>query len=155
MDPYEAKLNQWLTERKISDFEHLRFSKSCHTVTEAAEAANANPDNFIKSICMKVDEERLIVAIVKGETRASTKRVSKILNAASVRLATPKEILEETGYPVGGTPPLGFDAEFLIDPHVMKKEAVFAGGGSTQSLLFISTQALQQANHGRIARIRK
>lgn len=148
-------MNQWLSEKRILKFEHLRFHKSCHTVTEAAEAANANPDSFIKSICMKLENGRLVVAIVKGESRASTKRVAKIMNAPTARLATVKEILEETGYPVGGTPPLGFDAEFLIDPHVMEKEAVFAGGGSTQSLLFISTRALQQANHGRIARIRK
>lgn len=161
MDQYAVKLKQFL-EKECVPAEHILFDESCHSVAAAAEAANSDPDNFIKSICLKLVRPQgeegpaggLVVAIVKGENRASTKRVAKVMKA-SVRLATPEEISEETGYPVGGTPPLGFDAEFLIDPRVMEKEAVFGGGGSTKALIYLSTQALKQANNGRIVRIRK
>ncbi|MHA2231254.1 MAG: aminoacyl-tRNA deacylase [Candidatus Hodarchaeales archaeon] len=162
MDQYAIKLKQFL-EKECVPAEHILFDKSCHSVAAAAEAANSDPDDFIKSICLKLESHQsqeesfggLVVAIVKGADRASTKRVAKVMKAISARLATPEEILEETGYPVGGTPPLGFDAEFLIDPRVIEKEAVFGGGGSTKALIYLSTQALKQANNGRIVRIRK
>jgi Cys-tRNA(Pro)/Cys-tRNA(Cys) deacylase len=154
MDEYETKLDSWLVANEVAA-EQLFFKKSCHSVAAAAEAANADPDHFIKSICLKLDTGTLIVAIVKGEDRVSTKRVAKVMGSSEARLATPNEILEETGFPVGGTPPFGFKATFLIDPRVMEKDVVFAGGGSTKSLLHLKTKALQQANNGRTVRIRK
>jgi prolyl-tRNA editing enzyme YbaK/EbsC (Cys-tRNA(Pro) deacylase) len=95
------------------------------------------------------------VAIVKGEDRASTSNVGKILGIERPRTATPKEILEMTGYPCGGTPSFGYNATFLIDERVMEKEVVYTGGGSENSLVKIATKELQKANNGKIAKIRK
>jgi len=70
-------------------------------------------------------------------------------------VATPEQALEKTGYPVGGTPPFGYEAIFLIDDKVMEKDVVYAGGGTPNALVKISTKELQKANGGEIARIRK
>jgi len=135
--------------------EHLTFTQSCHSVQEAAQAVNALPKDFIKSICMVDCEGSMIVAIVTGAHKASTSRVAKALDIARPRIATPEEIAEKTGYPVGGVPPFGFDAVFLIDPEVMEKDLVYGGGGSDHSLVKVSPQELQNANHGRVVRVRK
>ena len=75
---------------------------------------------FVKSICL-ISQDNLIVAIVKGEDRVSIRRVAEALNIAKPRMATPHEILEKTGYPCGGTPPLGFEAVFLIDSQDLRE----------------------------------
>src|SRR3989338_4027201 len=129
MSQYEEKLKRFMQENCIHG-EHLFFSQSCHTVEEAARAANANPHDFVKSICMIDARNNLIVAIVKGEDRASTSKVEKTLNIQKIRISTPDEILQKTGYPCGGTPAFGYDAKFLIDERVMEKEIIYAGGGS-------------------------
>ncbi|MFQ5981696.1 MAG: hypothetical protein ACE5OZ_26425, partial [Candidatus Heimdallarchaeota archaeon] len=54
MDQYAIKLKQFL-EREGVAAEHILFDKSCHSVAAAAEAANADPDDFIKSICLKLE----------------------------------------------------------------------------------------------------
>lgn len=97
----------------------------------------------------------LIVAIVKGEDRASTSRVSKALNIARPRLATENEVLEGTGYPAGGVPSFGYRAEFLIDPRVTELTYVFTGGGSPNSLVKITVEDLLKVNKGIVVRIRK
>lgn len=154
MDYYENKLITYLKENN-SDAELLIFDKSCHSVEEAANTAKVDPTNFIKSICMIDLKEDLIVAIVKGEDQASTSRVSKSLNIDRPRIATPKEMLEKTGYPCGGTPPFGYKAIFLIDPKVMQKEIVYGGGGSECALIKVKTLELQRLNNGITIRVSK
>ncbi|VVB98522.1 Aminoacyl-tRNA editing domain protein [uncultured archaeon] len=154
MKLYEEKLKRFIAENGI-DAEHLSFQQSCHSVEEAALAVNAKPEDFVKNICMIGPDGRLIVAIVKGEDRASTSRVAQALKIERPRIATPEEMLERTGYPCGGTPSFGYAAEFLIDQRVLEKENVYSGGGSENSLVRIPTKELQRVNNGTIARVRK
>ncbi|MHC1731966.1 MAG: aminoacyl-tRNA deacylase [Bacteroidales bacterium] len=137
------------------DADQVIFDDICHSVEEAAAAANASPKDFVKSICMINKDENLIVAIVKGENRASTSRVAKALNIEIPRLATPEEILNKTGYICGGVPAFGYEAIFLIDPKVMETEFVYTGGGSPYSLTKISTKVLHEINKGQIVRVSK
>lgn len=154
MNIYEEKVKEYLRANSIQA-EQLNFNESCHSVEEAAKAVNASVADFIKSICLIDSEDSLIVAIVKGEDRVSTGRVATTMNITKPRMATPQEILERTGYPCGGTPPIGFQATFLIDTKVMERETIYAGGGSENSLLRISTKDLLKANKGQIVKIRR
>jgi Cys-tRNA(Pro)/Cys-tRNA(Cys) deacylase len=154
MREYEEKLKRIIEERGI-DAEHLSFDKYCRSVAEAARTVGAEPEDFVKSICMVDGDGGVIVAIVKGEDRASTSRVAKALGTERPRVASPDKILGLTGFPVGGTPGFGFDARFLVDPRVLEKDRVYLGGGSERSLVRMSTRELVRANGGRVARVRK
>jgi Cys-tRNA(Pro)/Cys-tRNA(Cys) deacylase len=151
---YEEKLKAFMKEKGI-DGDHLTFSRSCHSVAEAAAAAGVTPEDFVKSICMVDGEGRLIVGIVKGEDRASTSRVSKALNVSAVRTATPDEVFKKTGYPCGGTPSFGYPARFFVDPRVMEMEFVYMGGGSETSLVKIRPFEIVKGNGGEVLRIRR
>lgn len=154
MNEYEVRLKNYIQNNNI-EAEHLSFDQSCHSVEEAAQAVNARPEDFVKNICMVDGAGNLIVAIVKGENQASASRVGKALHTAGVRMATPDEILERTGYPCGGTPSFGFEATFLVDQRVPETEIVYTGGGSTTSLVKIASQELIRANHAQVVRIRR
>ena len=154
MNTYEQRLRAYLEEQHILA-EHLSLDQPCHSVAEAARAVNASPEELVKNICLVDSDGRLITAIVKGEDRVSVSRIAKTLQREGLRLATPAEILEKTGYPSGGTPSFGYQALFLIDPKVMERELVFTGGGSETSLVKISTQELVRANQGTLLRIRQ
>lgn len=154
MHEFEEKIKQYMVENNI-DAEQYIYENTCHSVQEAASAANVSLEDFVKNICLIDNNGSLIVAIVKGEDRASTSRVAKALNIEVPRLAAPEEILGKTGYICGGVPSFGYKATFLIDPKVMEKDFVYTGGGSPYSLIKISTRVLQQINGGRIVRVRK
>ncbi|MFE6707644.1 aminoacyl-tRNA deacylase [Bacillus thuringiensis] len=154
MSPYDLKIKEYLNQTKINA-EHLILNESCHSVEEAAKAVNAYKEEFVKNICMMDQNGDLIVAIVKGEDRASTSRISKALDIARPRLATENEVLEGTGYPAGGVPSFGYRAKFLIDPRVTELTYVFTGGGSPNSLVKITVEDLLKVNNGLVVRIRK
>ncbi|MDD5014436.1 MAG: YbaK/EbsC family protein [Atribacterota bacterium] len=154
MDSYEEKIKKYIKDNNIKA-EHLSFETSCHSVEEAVQAVNTSAEDFVKNICLIDKEENLIVAIVKGEDRASTKKIGKALGIEGPRKASPQEILEKTGFICGGVPSFGYLATFLIDPKVMEKEVVYSGGGSEKSLIKIFPQELLKANQGQVIKIRK
>ena len=154
MNSSEQRLQAYLQEQQIQA-EHLSFDQPCHSVAEAARAVNASPEELVKNICLLDSDGQLITAIVKGEDRVSISRIARTLQKEGLRLATPAEALEKTGYPIGGTPSFGYQATFLIDLKVMEREIVFTGGGSETSLIKMRTEELVRANRGTILRIRK
>jgi len=154
MGEFGEKLKKYTEENSIHA-EYLSFEQSCHSVKEAAKAAGAEREDFVKNICMVDATGGIIVAIVKGEDRASTSRAAKALGIEKPRIAEPAEILKKTGYPCGGVPSFGFEAKFLIDPRVMEKEIVISSGGSEKSLIRISPKEIQRASNGRVERVRK
>jgi len=154
MREHEERLRAIIEERSI-DAEHLSLDHSCHSVAEAARTVGAEPEDFVKSICMVDRDGNAVVAIVKGEDRASTSRVAKALGIERPRVASPDEILELTGFPVGGIPDFGFDAIFLVDPRVLEKETAYLGGGSECSLVRMPIHELVRVNGGTVVRVRK
>jgi len=97
MHKYEEKIKKYMKEKNIKA-EHLSFKTSCHSVNEAARTVNASPEDFVKNICLMDAEQNLIVAIVKGEDRVSTKKVGRALGIERPKTANPQEILDKTGY---------------------------------------------------------
>src|SRR2546430_7695842 len=104
MNIYEQRLSAYIQEQ-YSQAEHLSFDQPCHSVAEAARAVDASPEELVKNICLLDSDGQLITAIVKGEDRVSVSRIAKALQREGLRLATPAEILEKTGYPCGERPP--------------------------------------------------
>lgn len=152
MDPYALRLRAWIQARGVAA-EHLVFDRSTRSVADASAAAGVPVDAFVKSICKRSSGGDLVVAVVKGEDRASTSRVGRVVGAP-VRLASPEEVLALSGYPVGGTPPFGFEARFLVDERVAAREVVYAGGGSDRALVRVLPGELLRANGGVVARVR-
>ncbi len=151
---YEEKLKDFIRRSRITA-EHLSFEVSCHSVAEAARAAGVQPTDFVKNICLVGPEGQLIVAIVKGEDRASASRSAKAAGLTEARIATEQEILAKTGFICGGTPSFGFEAIFLVDPRVMDCREVYTGGGSEYSLVKVSPAELVRANEAQVTRIRR
>jgi Cys-tRNA(Pro)/Cys-tRNA(Cys) deacylase len=151
---YEDRFKAFMKASGI-DGDHLSFTRSCHSVAEAADAAGVTPEDFVKSICMIDEKGGLIVAIVKGEDRASASRVARALGRSMVRIATSVEVFDKTGYPCGGTPSFGYAATFLVDPRVTEMEFVYMGGGSETSLVKIRPSEILRANGAAVLRIRR
>ena len=151
---FEAKLKRFILDNGVLA-EHMHFDQSCQSVDEAAKAANAARDSFVKNVCMIDENGNVLVCIVKGEDRVSKAHVSRLLQIEKPRMMNAGEVLEKTGYPAGGTPSFGYKASFLVDERVMEKDFVLSGGGSENSLVRISPKELLNANSGLVAKIRE
>jgi len=155
VDPYEARLKMAIA-RNGWQVEHLTFDQSTHSVAEATQAVGASPHDLVKNICLITPRGQLVVAIVNGDDRVSPANVASALGLDGLpRLATADEILERTGYPMGGTPSFGYEALFVMDEHTFDRPLVYTGGGSPNALVRGNPHEFQRANGGLTAAIRK
>jgi len=152
-EDYIKKISVFIEENDV-DCELRVFEGSCHSVQEACLMTNATPEEFIKSVCF-ISKDDLIVGIVKGNNRASSKRIGKLLERNDVRMADADEVLLKAGFPIGGVPPIGYSAIFFIDDRVIEDDMVWAGGGTDRSLIKISPNEIKRITSGKVNRIRK
>ena len=123
---------------------------------EAAEATGVNKNDVVKSLVFLSNSGEVIIAILRGDTKLDERKLAATINASGVTKATPNKILQETGYLVGGVPPIGHKKPIstIIDKKVLEKEIVYAGGGSENHLLRISPLDIVRVQNAVVADIK-
>ena len=109
------------------------------TVDAAAVAMGVAPEQIFKSILFQAGDGRCVLVIACGNERVNLARVEAATGLARLRLAKPGVVLAVTGYPAGGTPPIGHReaVPVLMDVRVAAQEWGYAGGGRPELLVRI------------------
>lgn len=133
--------------------EMLHLDALTPTVEMAAQAVGTAPDNIVKSILFLVGDEP-VLTITCGQAYVERRQVASLYGVGrkKVKLASPEEVLRETGYPVGAMPPFGHRQPLptLIDRRVLERLEVYAGGGADDTLLRISPQVILRVTQARV-----
>jgi len=116
----------------------IEFDEPVRTVEEASRKVSA--DRIIKSIVLIGSDKKPILAILPARSRISYKKIKTLLKVKDVRLAQPDEVLEHSGYPIGGVPPFNKINRILIDPTVQRNARSIAGGGDPDKLVEVETR---------------
>ena len=132
--------------------EIINVGKPVKTVTQAVKATKASPRQIIKSIVL-ISEKGPILAIVDGESKVSLEKIKQ--HFGEVRLATPEEVKEVTGFEVGGVSPVGIGIKTIVDPRVLENEFVIGGGGRIDKLCKLSPKKIVEYQKAEIIEIRE
>ena len=116
----------------------IEFDMPVRTVEEAERKVSA--DRIIKSIVLVGSDKKPILAILPAKNKISYKKIKTLLKVKDVRLAQPDEVLEHSGYPVGGVPPFNKISRILLDPTVQRNARSIAGGGDPDKLVEFETR---------------
>ena len=120
---YSETLKKLGIENKI--FEHPHLEKASEVVANLGYTI----DDSAATLIMKADDN--FVAIIRRDvTKISFKKIKKILNASSLRIANPEEFSKLTGLRVGTARFYVKNVKTLIDKKVFEKEFVLGGTGS-------------------------
>ncbi|WP_355659478.1 Cys-tRNA(Pro) deacylase [Halomonas salifodinae] len=74
---------------------------------EAAEALGLSPESVFKTLLARLDDGRLVVALVAVAQQLDLKALARAAGAKKAQMADPEEAQRATGYVVGGISPLG------------------------------------------------
>jgi Ala-tRNA(Pro) deacylase len=108
------------------------------TSQEAAAARGTKLEQGAKSLVLHVDKERYILAVIAATEQADFHKLRDHLEARKVRLATPEEVLKQTGCTIGSVPPFGnlLGLSVYVDPSLGENEIIaFNPGSHTHSIL--------------------
>lgn len=156
MSDFSDKIKRWIEDNDV-DAEMLSFSERVYTVGEAVTVSGYPVERFTKSIVMVTSDERLVIALVPADARASTERVRKVLGLTDrPRIVTAEESERYLGQQLGGNSPLNApNATILIDPKVLERDWILTGGGDDRNLVKIPVAELKRVVTYREARVRK
>jgi prolyl-tRNA editing enzyme YbaK/EbsC (Cys-tRNA(Pro) deacylase) len=123
------------------------------TAAAAAQAVGAPQGSIVKSLIFLADGAPLLV-LVAGDQRADTKRLRATLGLSKrrLRIAQPSEVLEQTGFEVGGVPPVGHPnpVRTLIDRTLSRFDTVWAAAGNAHAVFPIAYEQLVLITQGEV-----
>jgi len=111
------------------------------TVDAAAAAMKVRPEQIFKSILFQARDGQCVMVVACGNGRVDLERVRAIMGLEKLKLAKPDVVFAKTGYPAGGTPPVGHREKFpvIVDTRVAAQEWGYAGGGQPELLVRINS----------------
>jgi len=125
------------------------------TVEAAASAMGVEPSRILKSILFQSAAGACVMAIASGRARVDAKRLAALAGLSRVRLAPPEVVLAMTGYPAGGTPPIGHRSRFpvFLDARAAAQDWAWGGGGREELLVRVTPQLIVQLTGAQVERV--
>lgn len=98
-----------------------------------------------------------LAALIPGDRKVDYNKLKKVAGSSSLRLASPDEVRELTGYLLGYTPPVAWlgDLPAYIDIQALKEDVVYAGSGEAHTILKIRSYDLVRAADAEVVDIIK
>lgn len=111
------------------------------------------PEQMIKAlVCIPLDcdqymANKAILAMVSGPDRLDLEKLARALGHERVVLADQVTAEKLSGYPRGGTPPIGHAKRLRIvmDSVLAKQDVLFGGGGDVAKILKIPPKEIRRA----------
>lgn len=125
------------------------------TVPDAAAALGVAEEQILKSLLFQSPDGRVVLAVACGPTRIDRAKLADAAGVERLKMAPADVVLERTGYPAGGTPPVGHiqALDVVIDSRVMALTFAFGGGGRIDALLRITPAEIQRVTGAKVADI--
>jgi len=128
---------------------------STRTAAAAAAALNCTVGQIVKSLIFKTRETgRGVLILASGSNRVDEKRVGLEIGE-SIERADPEFVRGQTGYAIGGVPPVGHAHAMitLIDPDLLQYAVVYAAGGTPHAIFPIDPRELERISGGKVTRV--
>ena len=126
------------------------FPDGTPTAEAAAREIGCGTDEIVKTLVF-VTERGFVLALVPGDRRADEALVAEAAGAAEIRVATPAEVLEATGYEVGAVAPFPLPRvqEVLMERTLLQHSKVWFGAGTPAHLAALAPGELQRITGAR------
>ncbi|HVT16938.1 MAG TPA: YbaK/EbsC family protein [Thermoanaerobaculia bacterium] len=127
---------------------------STRTAAEAAAAIGTTLGQIAKSLVFLAGDE-LVMVIASGAHRVSIAKLGERLGRP-VRRADPESVKRRTGFPIGGTPPIGHHVPLrtLIDRELEQFPEIWAAAGTPHAVFRTTAGELLRITGGELADVK-
>ena len=136
-------------------FEVLEFEESTRTAADAAAAIGCTVAQIAKSMIFRAAEsDRPVLVITSGSVRVDANKLASLLGEG-VKRASPEFVRDNTGYAIGGVPPVAHRVEpiVLIDENLFNLECLWAAAGTPNAVFRLLPDDLSRLTAGVVADI--
>lgn len=104
----------------------------------------------VPTLIMRADG-RFLAIVIRGDTRADFRKIKKLLGVRDLRMATPNELTELTGLPLGTARVYTRGVQTIIDTQVLEKEYLAGGSGRFDCSIRVRTSHLTKIPNSMVA----
>ncbi len=121
----------------------IELDQNTSTAPLAAQALGLEVGQIAKSILFKTKNDQYLMVVSAGDVKMDSKAIKETVGQR-VRMASPEEVLEVTGFHIGGVCPFALPSQLPIylDESLLRYELVYAAAGTANTALPISFQEL-------------
>ena len=132
--------------------EIVKLADSARTAQLAADAIGTELGSIVKSLVFLVDGKPVLV-LVAGDRRANPAKLKQLLGARRAMIADADRVMQETGFAIGGVPPVGHLGPLptCIDSSLGRFDTVYAAAGHPHAVFPIPYEALIRVTNGQVA----
>jgi prolyl-tRNA editing enzyme YbaK/EbsC (Cys-tRNA(Pro) deacylase) len=133
------------------EIDTVTLQKSARTAQLAADALGTALGSIVKSLLFLADGKPVLV-LVAGDRRADPTKLKKLLGTRRVMIADAERVKQETGFSIGGVPPVGHEQPLptWIDSSLARFETVYAAAGHPHTIFPIPFEALVRITNGHV-----
>ena len=135
----------------------VELPDSTRTAVEAAQAIGTTVAQIVKSLVFRGQSSgKAILIEASGINRVNEKAVAAILGE-SIGKADADFVREQTGYAIGGIPPLGHAHEMgavLIDEDLLQYQELWAAAGTPHAVFRLTPDELIKIAGGKVVSIK-
>jgi Cys-tRNA(Pro) deacylase len=151
---YIGLLDEYLRSSGI-DYEFLKPGKPMPTVPLAAAAIGVDEAQILKTLLFEEKDGNVVLVVASGPLPVDPAKLAAASGLDQPRLARATKVLQLTGFPAGGVPPVGHTTSIrtLIDDRVMQLDVAYGGGGHEDVLLRIRPADILKLTNGEIVSV--
>ena len=138
------------------NFEVRELPNSTRTAADAAAAVGCSVAEIAKSLVFKAKASgRAVLVITSGGNRVDTKKLAALLGE-KIGKADADFVRQQTGFAIGGVPPLGHAAPLTtyIDADLLLLDTIWAAAGTPNALFTLPSKALEALTGGTVADVK-
>jgi Cys-tRNA(Pro) deacylase len=130
------------------DEEVVEFGASTATAGDAAAAVGCELGQIVKTLFFLADG-RPTVVLAAGDRQVDTAKLAPLLGVGrkKLKMGTPDEVLEKTGYALGGVSPFGLPERYdvVADSSLQRFDRVWTAAGTPSAVVGVAVDALVTA----------
>ena len=134
----------------VAEYEHLEKGAKF-----AAQALGMPLEKTIKTLVVDLGRKGHILALMPGDRKLSSKKLSRIHSVKQVEMVDPAIAERLTGYKVGGISPFGTQRKVpvIMEKRLLKYSAVAVNGGKRGIMLILKPHDIIRAANATIGEI--
>lgn len=134
----------------------VEYPASTRTAEDAAAAVGCELGQIVKTLFF-LAEGRPMLVLVAGDRQVDTARLAELVGVGrkKLKMGTPEEVFEHTGFAVGGVSPVGLPQalDVVVDESLGRFGTVWAAAGSGTTVFGAGTHEFVKAVNGQWAAI--
>lgn len=154
MHPSNVRVQDALTAAGV-EADVRRLPESTHTAAAAAAVLGCEIGAIANSLVFVADDTPILV-MASGAAKVDTDLLASLIGVAHIRRANADEVRAATGFPIGGVAPVGHPTALptWIDVDLEQFPEIWAAGGTPDSIVGLTYEALVSATGGTPTRVR-